>query len=193
VGTEIERRRRGKFRSRLRCARMDAASGAGKFTWRRSSGALRIGVLLPAVPEKRNKKPEAQEISVHADSMDKVSARAKFASSPETHSASMSRLRIFSARGFHLLHAASGNISQIIELARAAQPLRAVNHHAFAVDILRHVADEKCGEIGELLVFSKSAFIGCLSLECSSKVFEGINRDHAPSVGNARPMAFRRM
>jgi LmbE family N-acetylglucosaminyl deacetylase len=44
-------------------------SGTGKFTVAaRQSAALRIEVLLPTVPERETKKPDAQEISVHADS-----------------------------------------------------------------------------------------------------------------------------
>jgi len=44
-------------------------SGTGKFTVAaKQSAALRIEVLLPAVPESESRKPEAQEISVHADS-----------------------------------------------------------------------------------------------------------------------------
>ena len=44
-------------------------SGAGKFTVAaKQVAAARIEVLLPPVPETETKKPEAQEISVHADS-----------------------------------------------------------------------------------------------------------------------------
>jgi LmbE family N-acetylglucosaminyl deacetylase len=44
-------------------------SGAGKFTVTAEQvAALRIEILLPAVPESETRKPEAQEITVHADS-----------------------------------------------------------------------------------------------------------------------------
>jgi len=44
-------------------------SGTGKFTVAaKQVAAARIEVLLPAVPENETKKPEPQEISVHADS-----------------------------------------------------------------------------------------------------------------------------
>jgi hypothetical protein len=44
-------------------------SGAGKFTVAaKQVAAARIEVMLPAVPENETKKPEPQEISVHADS-----------------------------------------------------------------------------------------------------------------------------
>jgi len=44
-------------------------SGIGKFTVAaKQVAAARIEVLLPAVPENETKKPEPQEISVHANS-----------------------------------------------------------------------------------------------------------------------------
>jgi hypothetical protein len=44
-------------------------SGTGKFTVAaKQLAALRIEILLPAVPESETKKPEPQEIRVHADS-----------------------------------------------------------------------------------------------------------------------------
>jgi LmbE family N-acetylglucosaminyl deacetylase len=44
-------------------------SGAGKFTAAaKQMAAARIEIMLPAVPENETKKPEPQEISVHADS-----------------------------------------------------------------------------------------------------------------------------
>ena len=43
--------------------------GAGKFTVAaKQVAAARIEIMLPAVPETETKKPEAQEISVHAES-----------------------------------------------------------------------------------------------------------------------------
>jgi hypothetical protein len=44
-------------------------SGAGKFAAAaKQMVAARIEIMLPAVPENATKKPEPQEISVHADS-----------------------------------------------------------------------------------------------------------------------------
>ncbi len=44
-------------------------SGTGKFTVAaKQAAAARIEVFLPAVPENETKKPEPQEISVHANS-----------------------------------------------------------------------------------------------------------------------------
>src|SRR5260370_519 len=49
-----------------------------------------------------------------------------------------------------------GQEQQMVEFAGAAQPLCSVDHHAFAVDILRHVADEKCREICQLEVLPEA-------------------------------------
>src|SRR5260370_34531883 len=45
---------------------------------------------------------------------------------------------------------------QVVEFSCAAQPLPAINHQAFTVDVARLLADQISGEVGELLVLSKA-------------------------------------
>ena len=62
----------------------------------------------------------------------------------------------FRAGGFHLFPERFGEHEQVVEFAGALQPLAAVNHYTFAVDVLRHVANEERGEISQLVVFAEA-------------------------------------
>ena len=44
-----------------------------------------------------------------------------------------------------------GQEPQVVELACSFQPLAAINHHTLAVNVFRHIADQKGGEVGEFL------------------------------------------
>ncbi len=45
---------------------------------------------------------------------------------------------------------------EVIEFAGAAEPEGAVDDDAFAVDVLRHVAEKKSGEVGEFFVAAEA-------------------------------------
>ena len=62
----------------------------------------------------------------------------------------------FRACGFKLLPIRLREHEQVVEFAGALQPLAAVNHNTFAVDIGRHIADEKSGKIGEFFVAAEA-------------------------------------
>ena len=80
--------------------------------------------------------------------------------------------------------AASGNHRQIVEFARAAQPLPAVNHHAFAIDVFGHVADQEDREIGEFVVFAEA--LHRMLLEGILFVLLGRNQPRPRAFGGER-------
>src|SRR5713101_3832355 len=59
-----------------------------------------------------------------------------------------------------------GEFREVVEFARAAQPLPAVNHDAFAIDVGGLLAHQVGGQVGELLVaaeaFHRMAIAGAL-------------------------------
>src|SRR6185437_1139068 len=62
----------------------------------------------------------------------------------------------FFAGGFEHVPSGFGEIDEVVEFARAAQPKTSINHHAFAVNIFREIAEQKSGEIGELFVAAEA-------------------------------------
>jgi len=49
-----------------------------------------------------------------------------------------------------------GELEEVVEFAGAAEPEGAVDDDAFAVDVFGHVAEEECGEVGELFVAAEA-------------------------------------
>lgn len=62
----------------------------------------------------------------------------------------------FGPGGFELFPNGIGEHAQIVELTGTTEPLTAVNHNAFAIDVFGHVAEEKRGEIGKFFMFAEA-------------------------------------
>ena len=68
-----------------------------------------------------------------------------------------SRVRLFfCARGFHFFPGGFGEQQEVVEFAGSLQPLAAIDHYTFAVDVLRHIAYEEGREVGELFMAAET-------------------------------------